>query len=303
MRWFPLARKEFRGIVRYKGTWLFTLLLVYFGYQPSYIGYRGIGPDITIAYIQNFATMLLPLGVLLLSYRSIIKERRSGSLKFPLGLPLTRTDVLLGKIAGRTAGLGASVLVACLALASYGLVRYGLFSPLRFVAVVLTTLVYVLVLVSIAVAISAVTRRAITATVGVFAGLYLPLFVFWQIMIRWLNGMITDTGAGTATATGVQAFEPGGVYFLLLRLAPGNAYTVLTNWLLGVGNAARGYVGVVRTTQASSSPQVSAFPIVETTLQDPPLYLHEAGGLLVLAVWAVVPIGLAWLRFTRGDVI
>ncbi|RRJ31294.1 ABC transporter permease [Halocatena pleomorpha] len=301
MRWFPLARKEFRGIVRYKGTWLFTLLLVYFGYQPSYVGYQGVGSDITIAYIQNFATLLLPLGVLLLSYRSIIKERRSGSLKIPLGLPLTRTDVLLGKIAGRTVGLGASVLVACLALGGYGLVRYGLFSPLRFVAVVLTTLLYVLVLVSIATAISAVTRRAITATVGVFAGLYLPLFAFWRSIVHWVNGMVTGAGANTATGGGVQTFAPGESYFLLLRLAPGNAYTVLTNWTLGVGNAARGYIGVIQQTQFASG--MGGSTIVETALQDPPVYLHEAIGLLVLALWAVVPIGLAWLRFTRGDVL
>lgn len=290
MRWFPLARKEFRGIVRYKGTWLFTVLLVYFGYRPSYDGYRGIGTDITIAYIQNFATLLLPLGVLLLSYRSIIKERRSGSLKFPLGLPLTRTDVLLGKIAGRTAGLGVSVLVACLALGGYGLVRYGLFSPLRFVAVVLTTLVYVLVLVSIATAISAVTRRAITATAGIFAVVYLPLFAFWTVIVNWANNTFMRS------AVDPQAFDPDGPYFLLLRLAPGNAYTVLTNWMLDVGNATQGYVGVLQESQYS-------MPTVETALQNPPIYLHEAGGLLILAVWAVVPLGLAWVWFTRGDVL
>lgn len=295
MRWFPLARKEFRGIVWYKGTWLFTALLVYFGYQPSYRGYRGIGPDITIAYIQNFATLLLPLGVLLLSYRSIIKERRSGSLKIPLGLPLTRTDVLLGKIAGRTAGLGASVLVACLALGSYGLVRYGLFSPLRFVAVVLVTLLYVVMLVSIATAISAVARRAITATTGVFAGVFLPLFAFWDPIIR----MVNNTFLGSAS--GPQGFDPGGPYFLLLRLAPGNAYTVLTNWILGVGNAAQGYQGVLRMTESASA--YVNVTMVETALQDPPIYLHEAGGLLILLGWAAVPLGLAWMRFSRGDVL
>lgn len=291
MRWFPLARKEFRGIVRYKGTWLFTALLVYFGYQPNYLGYRGIGTDITIAYIQNFATMLLPLGVLLLSYRSIIKERRSGSLKIPLGLPLTRTDVLLGKIAGRTMGLGASVLVACLALGGYGLVRYGLFSPLRFVGVVFTTLLYVLVLVSMATAVSAVTRRAITATAAVFAGVYLPLFTLWSVIVTWANN--------TFLAANAQA-SPEGPYFLLVRLAPGNAYTVLTNWMMGIGNASLGYIGVLRRIESSMEGMT---PIAQTALQNPPIYLHESVGLLILAVWAIVPLGVAWMRFTRGDIL
>lgn len=93
MRWFLLARKEFRAVVTSKGAWLLALLLVLGGYRPSYIGWDALGTDITVAYIQNAVRVLLPLGVLLLSYQSIVGERTSGSLKFVLGLPLTRTDV------------------------------------------------------------------------------------------------------------------------------------------------------------------------------------------------------------------
>lgn len=295
MRWFPLARKEFRGVIWYKGTWLFTVLLVYFGYQPSYDGWQGVGTDITTAYIQNFAALLLPLGVLLLSYRSIIKERQSKSLKIPLGLPLTRTDVLLGKIAGRTAGLCAAVGVACLALGVYGLVRYGLFSPLRFVAVVLTTMLYVLVFVSIATAVSALTRRTITATAAIFAGVYLPLGLLWDLITR------QGYNALTGTAVNPQNFTPDAVYFFILRLSPTNAYTVLTNWILGVGNAAHGYTGVLRATESAS--RFPSILMVETTLQNPPIYLHEAASVLILLGWTLLPLGLAWVKFTRGDVL
>jgi len=98
MRWSPLARKEARTVATSKGVWLLAVLLVLWGYRPSYVGWDSLGANITAGYVQVAGTLLLPLGVLLLSYQSIVGERTSGSVKFVLGLPLTRTDVLLGKV-------------------------------------------------------------------------------------------------------------------------------------------------------------------------------------------------------------
>ena len=161
MRWYPLARKEARTVVTSKGVWLLAVLIVLWGYRPSYVGWDGLGADITAGYVQIAGTVLLPLGVLLLSYQSIVGERTSGSMKFILGLPLTRTDVLLGKVAGRTAGIAGPVTVACLLLGGIGLVDHGVFNPVLFLGMIVITLAYVGVLVSIGTAVSAVAKPCI----------------------------------------------------------------------------------------------------------------------------------------------
>ena len=86
MRWSPLARKEARTVATSKGVWLLVILLVPWSYRPSYVGWDGLGANITAGYVQLAGTALLPLGVLLLSYQSIVGERTSGSVKFVLGL-------------------------------------------------------------------------------------------------------------------------------------------------------------------------------------------------------------------------
>lgn len=74
MRWSPLARKESRTVLTSKGVWLLAILLVPWGYRPDYAGWDALGPAITVAYVQVAALVILPLGVLLLSYQSIIGE-------------------------------------------------------------------------------------------------------------------------------------------------------------------------------------------------------------------------------------
>lgn len=296
MRWYPLARKEARTVVTSKGVWLLAVLIVLWGYRPSYVGWDGLGADITAGYVQIAGTVLLPLGVLLLSYQSIVGERTSGSMKFILGLPLTRTDVLLGKVAGRTAGIAGPVTVACLLLGGIGLVDHGVFNPVLFLGMIVITLAYVGVLVSIGTAVSAVAKRTVTAAGTVFGVIFLPLVLFWT--------QISTAIFTQVTGTPVNPYEPpaSGPLFFLLRLSPDGAYRVVSNWLLGVGNSANTYSHVL--TKLEPQTQTNAY-VVEATFAPgtAPLYLHEAVGLLVLLVWAVVPLGFARYYFSRGDAV
>ncbi|WP_435066721.1 ABC transporter permease [Haloplanus sp. C73] len=296
MRWSPLARKEARTVAKSKGVWLLALLLVPWSYRPTYVGWDGLGANITAGYVQLAGTGLLPLGVLLLSYQSVVGERTAGSIKFVLGLPLTRTDILVGKVVGRTVGIAGPVSLSVLVLAGIGVVQHGLFDPLPFLGVVLVTLGYVGVLVSIGVSISAVTERTVTAAGAVFGVVFLPFIAFWSLIATALFSQ--------ATGTPVNPLDPpaSGPLFLLHRLSPSGAYNVVTNWVLGVGNSASTYGGVLTELQ----PQVStnAF-VVEATFQPGavPTYLHESVGLLVLLGWLVVPLGLARFAFVRGDLL
>lgn len=295
-RWLPLAREEAHGLLTAKGPWILAGLLVVWGYRPSYVGWQGLGPNLTVGFVQTAGTFLLPLGVLLLSYRSVVGERTSGSLKFVLGLPLTRSDILVGKVLGRSAGLAVPISASAIVLGIIGFVRFGAFSPLLFCGVLLATLLYVVTLVSIATAISAITTSTVRAAGTVFGGIYLVLTVFWtrfaELIYTFLGG--SSTGSFSAPAD--------GLFFVLLRLSPGRAYRLLTNWLLGVGNSGAGFEAVITKLE---TPMSITIYTVESAFgsQTPPTYLHEVSGLVVLLLWLVVPLGFARYRFERGDLV
>jgi ABC-type transport system involved in multi-copper enzyme maturation permease subunit len=293
MRWSPLARKECRAVATSKGVWLLSVLLVLWGYRPSYVGWDALGANMTAGYVQLAGTALLPLGVLLLSYQSVVGERRSGSLKFVLALPLTRTDVLLGKVVGRTVGIAGPLCVAFGALGVIGLLNHGVFDPLSFVGVVLVTLAYASVMVALAVSISTLVSRTVTAAGAVFGGVFLPVVLLWTPLVTALFTRVTGAP--------VDAFDPpaAGSLFFLLRLSPGGAYRVVTNWMLGVGNSAETYDQVL--TKLQPNVTTNAYVVEATFSQEVPLYLHESLGLVVLLAWFVVPLAVARYRFTRGD--
>ena len=288
-----------------KGPWLLAVLLIVWAYRPSYNGWQGLGPNLTVGFVQTAGSFLLPVGVLLLSYRSIVGERTSGSLKFVLGLPLTRSDILIGKVIGRSVGLAVPVSAAAVVLGLIGIVRFGLFSPLLFIGILLATLLYVTTLVSVATAISAITSNTVRAATVVFGGVYLVFTVFWtrfaEMIYATIGGPSPETAVGTASATSFSA-PADGLFFALLRLSPGRAYRLLTNWLLGVGNSGAGYDAVITKLQTPTSINVYA---VESAFQGqtPPAYLHEIYGLVVLLVWLVVPLGLARYHFQRSDLV
>ena len=295
-RWLPLAREEARGLLTAKGPWLLAGLLTVWGYRPSYVGWQGLGPDMTAGFVQTAGSFLLPLGVLLLSYRSVVGERTAGSLKFVLGLPLTRSEILLGKVLGRSAGLAVPVSAAAIVLGVIGVVRFGVFSPLLFSGVLLATLLYVVTLVSIGTAVSAVTTSTVRAAGAVFGGVYLLVTVFWtrfaELLYTLLGGQ--STGAFTAPAD--------GLFFVLFRLSPDRSYRVLTNWLLGVGNSGATYDAVI--TKLDTPTSITIYT-VESAFggQTPPAYLHEISGLVMLVCWIVVPLGVARYLFERGDLV
>lgn len=293
MRWSPLARNECRRVVTSTGAWILSALIVLWGFRPTYAGWDAVGRNLTIGYIQIGASLFLPIGALLLSYQSLIGERTTGSIKFLLGLPLTRSQILYGKATGRVIGIGAATLVATFVLVAIGLLEHGLFDVLPFVGTLLATLVFVSVLVTIGIFISTVTRRTVTAATTIFG--YVLVTLFWRQIV---TGIYT-----TVTGVPVDPYDApaSGPLFLALRLTPDGAYNVLTNWFLGVGNSTELFYIVY--TKLAPGVSVNAF-VVEAAFGGPgPWYLHPAGSVLVLFVWLAVPLGLARRVFTRGDAV
>ncbi|AHZ24307.1 nitrite reductase (plasmid) [Haloferax mediterranei ATCC 33500] len=275
-----------------KGAWILAVLVVLWGFRPTYGGWDAVGQNITIGYIQNGANLLLPIGVLLLTYQSLIGERTTGSIKFLIALPLKRTQIVLGKGVGRFVGIGASVAVAILVLSGIGLVEHGGFDVVPFVGVVLATLLFVAALVSVGVLISTVVDRTVTAAGTVFT--YILMTLFWSSIISKAYTALTGVPVDPYDA------PASGPLFLALRLTPDGAYNVLTNWLLGVGNSTELFQTVY--TKLAPGQTINAF-VVEAAFDGGtgPWYLHPSLSILVLAVWIVVPLVLSRRVFTRGD--
>lgn len=289
----PLVRKECRSILTQKSVWLLLPLLVVIGYQPSSLGYQQMGSDMTLGFTQLSVQLLLPFVVFLLTFRAVVSPRKAGSLKLTLSLPLTRREVLLGKILGRSAGICAVVVTAAVALTVLGTVRFGFPNPLRFASVIGSTLLYILVLVTISVSASAMSS-SLVRVVGTVFTTYVLAFIFWD--------QITNSLYGGFTGTSVNRLNPpaeGGL-FLLDRLAPESAYNVLTNWLLGVGNSADTFEFVVPELTPGNGTDAL---VVEAAFQagSEPFYLHPALAVGILLLWIAIPAVVARHRFRRAD--
>lgn len=284
LRWVPLARLEAKRVLSSVGPWLLAAFLPLWLYRPSYGGVELLGTNITLGYLQYLAQILLPAAIVLLGYQTIAAERESGRLKIPLSLPLTRRQLLLGVFCGRLGAVLVPVGMAVLIVTAAGMIKHGLVAPLQFVAMLGAVFLYVAALSSIVVGVSALVSRGITAVSFLFLGLFLILELLWRGVVYSVVTTVTETGL-LADGTGLEYF--------LLRLAPSNAYTTLTNWILGTGNATQPFDSLAR---GPGGTVVDSFDTV-------PLYLHEASGLVILLLWIVLPLGVGLLAFDRGDAV
>jgi ABC-2 type transport system permease protein len=235
--------------------------------------------------------VLLPIVALVASYMAIVGERQSGGLKFLLGFPNTRREVILGKLASRLAVVWGVLAFVFLTAASLSHARHGVLPLGTVVGLFALSLLYGGVFVTVAVAMSAgiASRgRAIAAAVGSYFVLVLlyavPTFRFSTI-VRFLHqdlfgleanydlyNAITYTSPFTAFRKGMNLVVPADLertVFRRPRPSPESA-----NLQEGAG--------------AASPP-------------DLPVYLTDEFALVVLAVWIVVPLAVGALRFERGD--
>jgi ABC-2 type transport system permease protein len=277
-----VASKDFRGARRSRSLWAVATLL---GLATALLGYSYEAYQATptttaqglFAQLVVLLMLLVPLVALVASYMSIAGERESGGVKFLLSVPNTRRDVVLGKLLSRLAVVGAGVAFVFVTAAAGGYARNGVV-PLELVAGLLVmTLLYGGVFVSIAVAISsavAARSRAIAAAVGSYFVLIL-LFVVPGLSVsmiaRWVHG--TLLGA-----------EPNiDLYNAVTYVSPLTAYRTGTNMFF------------------PDEMDQRVFQRAADGGGELPMYLSEEVSLLVFAVWLVVPLAVGYLRFRGAD--
>lgn len=276
MSWFVVARKDFEDAVRSRMLWSIVALFLVFTAGAVYVRETVLGdapgvPDAT-QFLTTPSSLIIPLAALVVAYLAIAGERESGSIKLLLGLPHTRGDVVFGKLIGRTAVVAVGILVAFAGAAVTLLALSGELPVGDFVLVTLVTVLFGLTYVGIAIgasSFSATRSRAMALAVGAFF-----LFqVVWDLV-------------------------PLGVYYFVEGNLPQGA---LPAWfyLVRVLNPNNAYSQGADLVFSGTGPVVPAQAVVGSSV---PFYVQNWFGLVILALWLVVPVALGYWRFQRVDI-
>jgi len=244
-------------------------LVVEEGETFGFLGPNGAGKSTFINILLDFAKPSDGGVSILLGYKSIARERTTGSLHLTLAFPNARRDVVLGKVVGRSSVLLVPMAATLLLAGVVGVVRYGSDGAVLFPWFLVATALYGIAFVGIAIGLSMSTTVDRRITFGAI-GVSLLLVQVWDSI-------------HTATLLVFHRFDFSVLsdmpdWALLFRLVkPSESYYRLVRAGFDIGQASR-YVG-----------------------DSAPFFVNWWMALAVLAAWCVVPLTLGFRRFSSTD--
>lgn len=280
--WFEVARKDLADA---RQSWLlsglgglFVALVAGMGFvvvsaERVEIGFALGLSSITVYVIRWF----VPLTALVVGSLAVVGEREAGSLRLLLGLPISRRDVVVGKLLGRTVALSATLSGGLVLAAVEGWYLFVGFDLGAYASFIAETLVLGSVFVSIGVGISALSRsraRAMGASIGVF------------VLVRLVWHVIPD-----------------GVLYLRTGEFPDEISPLndLPAWFIFLGNV-NPINGIFALFREWTSGYRATLSYEWYSIEAPgPFYLQPEFLLLVVVLWALVPLVLGAWRFSRSD--
>src|SRR6056297_3070983 len=174
MSYAAVARKDFQDGIRSKTLWvLMALFLVSVG-GIAWLFTNGAGTspasDLQVALLFAVSALpailfLVPLTGLIVSIKSIVRERELGSIKIVLSLPHSRLEVLAGKLVGRSALLTAAILVGFIPGAVVLSTQFGAFPIYELIALTAMTILFGIAFVAVGLGVSALVSTETRATV------------------------------------------------------------------------------------------------------------------------------------------
>jgi Cu-processing system permease protein len=269
-----IAGKEIQESLRNRWVLATTLLLAALALTLTLLGSAPTGTvgvralDVVIVSLSSLTIFLLPLIALLISHDAIVGEIERGTMLLLLSYPVGRWQVLLGKFIGHLAILAfATVLgygAAVILLATSG-TEIDADSLTAFAMMIGSSVLLGAVFIAIGYLISALVRERATAA-GIAIGIWLLFVVLYDMALLGL--LVVDQGR-TISA---------GVLSALLLANPADIYRMFN--LAGSANVSlfSGMAG-----------------LAETMTLGPPLLLAA------LLTWALLPLGLAALAFSRRE--
>lgn len=279
-----VARKDFLDTTRTMSLWALVglFLLVTIGIAVAYglnlaqiAGPQGATGQGLMLFISGTMGLFVSIAAIVLCYKALAGERESGSVKLLLSLPHTRRDVVLGKLLGRGAAIGGAAGGSVLVAGVVGSALAGAFDPVALVVVAVVTAVFGFVYAGIMVGVSATTgstSRAISLALGVFFVFELIWDVVPLAIVVVLNGFELPT-----------SFPAW--YLLLVQVPPSQAYS--STIVAAVPGLSDG---------AGAGAQVEG---TEGLLEG--LYASPEIGVVILAVWLLVPVAVGIRSFELAD--
>mgnify|MGYP006281386001 FL=1 len=272
MSWVVVARKELRDVWGARRTrWLLyavAFLFVAGGYMIVISGFPEPSSADYASFMVGVVALVVPLVGLLLGHRTIVGERSSGEMALLLSLPYDRLDVVVGKFLARAAALGAAIAIGVLGGAALVNYPFGSFEAGTVAAYLLGTVLYGAAFIGVGLAISTTTTSTAIASSAAFGTFFLFVAV-WSRLRFVFTAALDYLGLADGTmpdwALFVYGAEPGMLY---RRLIDG--------FFAGVEQGP--YLG-----------------------PDAPWYLGEWAAAAMLAVWALGPATVGYLRFRSTD--
>lgn len=259
---FLNARRDMRVIALSVIFTLLSLGIAYLGSAPTgALGVRGF--DVTVASLVSLGIFIIPLVALLLGYDAVVGEAEKGTLGLLLALPVTRTEVLLGKFLGLTAILALSITAGFGTAGVLIALEAGMKEVSSYLFFIATSLLLGMAFLSIGLLLSTIASEKSRA---VFGAVFLWLFFVVIYDLVLLGLMVTTKGT-----LGTKAFS------FLLTLNPTDAFRILN--LLGLEEM-RKALGL-----ATLIPEAYTSTIFAASL----------------AVWIILPLSAAVAFFNRRD--
>ena len=288
MSWRTVAKKDFRDAVQSRALWALVAVFVGLSVVSTYAFLEvpelfGMAAEATLAELLFFSvgltSLFVPLAAIVVCYRSLAGERELGSIKLLLSLPTTRRTVFAGKVVGRAAvltfGLGVGLVVGL----GFGSVLLGTVDVLSILVFLVATLAFAAIYAAIVVGISATTgstSRATTLAIGFFVVFELAWDVVSMGLLYVVSGFTMPT-------------EIPDWLFLLTQLSPSSAYFSTIVALLPDLAATAGAAPAEETGVDATAVGADAF------------YVTPEVGIVILALWLVVPLVVGYARFDAAD--
>jgi Cu-processing system permease protein len=275
---YTIAKKEFMDNIRNKWiillTILFVILIVVFSYLAG--GQAG-GDDIfgdmqnTVFALLGISSIIIPLIAIVLGCLTISGEAESGSLNVVLSYPISRGEVLLGKLFGLGSVLIFSILLG------FGLggiiisATYGAEAWVGYLAFIGLSIFLGFIYLSLSVCVSSFCKKRITSIAG---GI---VIFFWSLIYGFIIIAILY-GTGYSIDTFLTGNYPDW-FFGSVIFSPSDAHQTAVQLAFG-------------------EKTISAMGFTITI----PEYLTMELIMLVHIVWFIVPLIIAYFLFKRRDI-
>ncbi len=289
MTTLAVAKKDFRDAVQSRALWalvtVFVLLSVVSSYAyvevPEMFGSPGGAtfPGL-IFFTVGLIGLFVPLAAIVVCYKSVAGERELGSIKLLLSLPTDRLNVFAGKVVGRAAVLAFGLGIGLTVGLGFGSALLGEVDVLALLVFVLLTLAFAAIYAGIVVSLSAMTGSTSRATT-LALGFFVVFELFWDAVPVAVLYVVEGFSMPTAIPDWV---------FVVTQISPSSAYFSGLVALLPDLAAATG-----------ADPGQGGAGVDVGAADGGSLYTAPEIGVVMLALWAILPLAVGYYRFARAD--